>query len=299
MLSAWRIYFLNVGDGDCIYLEDSARSNNMLIDGGRPASGVVDFLRANQVDSISLVISTHCHEDHAGGLIDVIDWAAVGEFWCPYPVDKMEFRTEDNSASTWSREARLGARALATYQRLLARIADAGIRSRTVGAGDFIHKGEMTLRVAYPPAAEIAAFRAGLELLRRRPDAGGYERVMRAINATSLFLTLQLGDCIIHLPADPPAEKIVVDHLQRCKLLKLSHHGCADGVSEHLLTTTRPADVVISAARDSHEFPSPATLAMLAQMRRRGLNFTLHRTDTEERLPYLMFNISAEGCIRE
>jgi len=35
MNNSWRLYFLNVGDGDCIYLENDSQSFNILIDGGR------------------------------------------------------------------------------------------------------------------------------------------------------------------------------------------------------------------------------------------------------------------------
>jgi len=44
-----------------------------LIDGSRRGSGVVAYLREQGVERIDLMIATHPHEDHIGGLIQVLD----------------------------------------------------------------------------------------------------------------------------------------------------------------------------------------------------------------------------------
>jgi len=45
----------------------------LLIDGRRRGSGVVAYLREQGVERIDLMIATHPHEDHIGGLIQVLD----------------------------------------------------------------------------------------------------------------------------------------------------------------------------------------------------------------------------------
>ena len=64
-----KVHFLDVGQADCIYI-DLPADNDILIDGGNEADGftVVNYLKKQGVDDIELLIATHPHEDHIGGL---------------------------------------------------------------------------------------------------------------------------------------------------------------------------------------------------------------------------------------
>jgi competence protein ComEC len=60
---------LDVGQGDAILLRSEGRA--ALYDGGDGSVDVVGLLRALGVDSLDLVIGSHHHADHIGGLIAV------------------------------------------------------------------------------------------------------------------------------------------------------------------------------------------------------------------------------------
>ena len=67
------IHFIDVGQGDAILIQTPG-NNTMLIDGGEVDAGprLVAYLAAFGVDSVDVVVATHPHADHIGGLISVL-----------------------------------------------------------------------------------------------------------------------------------------------------------------------------------------------------------------------------------
>ena len=74
-----RVTFLDVGQGDAELLE--VPQGAMLIDTGPPEARVDGQLRALGVRSLSAVVLTHPHPDHALGLFAVLEELPVGAFW--------------------------------------------------------------------------------------------------------------------------------------------------------------------------------------------------------------------------
>lgn len=66
------VHFIDVGQGDAI-LVLSPNGSTMLIDAGPKTAGqkVVSYLKKAGITSIDLVVATHPHEDHIGGMQDV------------------------------------------------------------------------------------------------------------------------------------------------------------------------------------------------------------------------------------
>lgn len=77
------VHFLDVGQADCMLLQCGEK--NMLIDGGNVDDSdlVVSYLLDQGVDKLDLVVGTHAHEDHIGGLAGVLAVFEAGEVWCP------------------------------------------------------------------------------------------------------------------------------------------------------------------------------------------------------------------------
>lgn len=68
------VHFIDVGQADAIFISIPG-NNDILIDGGNEADGqtVVNYLKGRSVDDIELLIATHPHEDHIGGLPAILD----------------------------------------------------------------------------------------------------------------------------------------------------------------------------------------------------------------------------------
>ncbi len=78
-LEMLHVHFLNVGRGDAILIDQG--ETEILIDGGRELPGIVDYLRHYVDGPLDVMIATHAHDDHVGGLIEVLAEFDVGEIW--------------------------------------------------------------------------------------------------------------------------------------------------------------------------------------------------------------------------
>ncbi len=84
--SKLNIFFFNVGQADSslIMYEDKV----ILIDTGNDSDGekIVEFLKAKGINKIDYLIGTHIHEDHIGGMADIVDNISVEKIYMPYNV---------------------------------------------------------------------------------------------------------------------------------------------------------------------------------------------------------------------
>lgn len=81
--STLEVHFIDVGQADAaLVLCDGAA---MLIDGGNVAdsSRIVSYLQKQAVEQLDVIIGTHAHEDHIGGLSGALNACTVGKVYCP------------------------------------------------------------------------------------------------------------------------------------------------------------------------------------------------------------------------
>lgn len=72
------VHLIDVGQGDSILIK-TPHNKVILIDGGPPKAGktVVDYIKQQDIHTIDLLITTHPHIDHIGGLPEVLKNIAV------------------------------------------------------------------------------------------------------------------------------------------------------------------------------------------------------------------------------
>ena len=83
--------FINVGYGDAILLRETETPFAMLVDCGDARIGrsrpdgrritAADYLRREGIRELDLLVLTHLHLDHAGGLTHLLPGVRVREFW--------------------------------------------------------------------------------------------------------------------------------------------------------------------------------------------------------------------------
>lgn len=77
------VYFLDVGQADSILIRN--KNKNMLIDAGNNNDGdyLVSYFKSIGIEKFDYVVGTHAHEDHIGGMDNIIDNFEIGKFYMP------------------------------------------------------------------------------------------------------------------------------------------------------------------------------------------------------------------------
>ena len=80
------VYFINVGQADSILITN--KDHNMLIDAGNNEDGkkLVSYFKDLGITSFEYVVGTHPHEDHIGGMDDIINNFDINMYLMPEKV---------------------------------------------------------------------------------------------------------------------------------------------------------------------------------------------------------------------
>ena len=128
-----QIYYLDVGQGDS-ELICLPTGETILIDAGLKSGGdrLTAYLKELGVDKIDILIATHPHADHIGGMEKVIQNFEIGEIYMPKVAD-------DQVPTT------------ATYTKLLEAIQAKGMKINQAKAGTTIFSNDnATLEILAP-----------------------------------------------------------------------------------------------------------------------------------------------------
>jgi competence protein ComEC len=236
---------LDIGQGDAILIEapDGATA---LVDGGvdpdltlRRMGEALPFHHRR----IDVVVLTHPHQDHLGGLEEVLRRYDVRLF-----VD--------------------GGRPAETdpYRHLLDAVKrERGAAMIVAEAGRVIRLGAATLEILYPAASDASA---------PLPEGD--------INNASVVIVLRYGrfESLLTGDAEAPVERLLLERhqLEPVDVLKVGHHGSDSSTTPALVSATLPAVAIVSAGLDNeYGHPHRATLDTLATVP--GLQ--LFRTDQD------------------
>lgn len=227
-----QVYFIDVGQGDSelIRLKDSGI--DILIDAGTRSTKqeLADYLKELGVDDIDILIGTHPHEDHIGGMAKIIEEFPIGTLYLPETSDEMTPTTK-------------------TYESLLDAAESKNVTVRTASAGDvLLEQGNTSFKVLSPSHTDY-------------DNLNDYSIVTRLKVGDTAFLFQ--GD------AETPVEEEILDSGAdvSCDVIKLGHHGSSTSSSRAYLEAANPSAAVISCGvGNEYGHPHRETMDLLEKL---------------------------------
>ena len=228
----WQAYQCDVGQGDALLLNLGGGSA-IVIDVGPDPSLIDRCLRSAGIDSIALLVITHFHADHFGGLSGALRGRTVSQWWI----------APDSSSST------------STFVEEME--AEIGVPANKVRSGMRFTAGEVEVEVLWPDGGNISS-----------PSLNGDGSFQ---NNRSIVLLIEKDGARIFVGGDiePFAQKEIARRydISTIDIYKVSHHGSALR-SEAFDQEIDPKLALISVGkRNPYGHPAPETLESLSPAR--------------------------------
>jgi len=228
--AGFNVYFVNVGQGDAIYIELPG-GQNALIDGGPSSSAagpLAQFLASKNITKIDHVVLSHPHSDHYKGLQYVFSSLSVANFY--------DTRM-DNTAATGDNTLR-------------AKIGAQGVNLVYPAPGDQLSWGGVAVKVFNSCPEPVLS-------------SNGDD-----INNCSITLKLAYQNASLLFTGDMEAsvESSLVARFGgalKADVLKVGHHASAYSSSDAFLQAVHPARAYIEVGKNSYGHPSESARSRL------------------------------------
>lgn len=226
LAASLKVHILDVGQGDAI-LAQFPTGETMLIDAGGASAGpiVVKYLKAQGIKRIDILVASHPHEDHIGGMPAVFNaFMQIGKVW-------------DSGYSHGSQ----------IQHRFLETIKQRHLQYGKPKAGFTQSIGKVRIDVLAPGHQPITGI---------KPDANNNSLVLRLVYEKVSFLLT--GDM-------EEEERAKGEAWPQSTVLKIAHHGSRNGTDEAFLKQVAPLYGAISCAKqNAFGHPHKETLQALA-----------------------------------
>lgn len=196
----------------------------VLIDGGEKNTGAGDYIRPYVDGALDVMVATHAHTDHIGGLIDILARYQVKDIWL----------NGDNATS-------------ATFSQFMNSVNAEGVTMHQAERGNTIQAGNLTFIVLNPAKPLFS-------------DQNNNSIVLSLKYGDIDFLFT--GDAEKEAEAAMLAQSVVP--IPEVAILKAGHHGSRTASSPAFLNVIKPEAAVYSAATgNTYGHPHKETLIAL------------------------------------
>lgn len=201
------VHFIDVHNADCILVRQGDK--NLLIDAAERDNqdDILNYLQAQGIQKLDMVIATHPHADHIGSMAEIINQYSVGKFI-------MSFMPEEATPTS------------AVYTRMLEALDSHSVPVEEAVPGTVYELGTARLQIIAP--------------LQEDDDPNDMSVVCRLTFGDRSFLFT--GDA----GKQVEKQLLQTSYTLKSDVLKLSHHGSTSGNSEAFLYEVEPTYAVIT-----------------------------------------------------
>lgn len=239
----FKIHFIDVGYGDAFILQ-TPEAANILIDGGKQVAvpHLLAALQKLKILSIDMLIITHFHKDHIGGLLTILENFLLGSIERPGEIC-MPFALKDSEIEP-------------EIAPIMDQLKKYPIRIMRQGE-TLLRSGSLHIEVLHP------------------------EKLTGNQNEDSLVLKITHGRICFLLMADiglNSQEKLYKDYGKRlkCDLIKIPHHANDTTVFRPFLECASPKISILTIGENDYQAPNASVLAAY-----QAHSETLYRTDQD------------------
>lgn len=218
------VSYLNVGQGDAAYIR--VNDKDILIDAGprSDADKLLSQLKEKNIDDFEIVIATHPHEDHIGGMTKVFENYEVESFYMPKATNNTK-----------------------TFENMVKAVKNEGIKTQLIKEGTFFDLGDGAKIEVYSPISESY------------DDLNNYSPIMKLTYGNNSFIFT--GDAEVLEEREVLAK---YSKELDADVIKLGHHGSSTSSSDEFIKAVSPVYGIISCGVDnSYGHPHKETLATI------------------------------------
>lgn len=274
-----RVHFIDVGQGDCIFIE-FPDNKNMVIDGGKNNSttekAIVDYISniIGQNAKIDYLMLTHTDSDHSGGIDAVFDNFEIKRVYMPFTpsgVDNDPVLKKVNELGKGTLFNNNSYVTTAVYKKFVEKAVTEKSEiffsfDSTNNYDEKLYNDSKSCDII-GDAYSVKFYSPSLEFyLKNMSDAANKNNVSPMLvlefNGKKLLLTGDADDdAEKHFLANTPTDTRDVD------FLKVAHHGGQQSTSQIFLQTITPTYSVISVGSNSYGHPTSAVLNRLSAIK--------------------------------
>ena len=221
------ISYLDVGQGDSAYIK--VNDFDILIDAGPRSDSdkLIKQLEDKNIDDFEIVIATHPHEDHIGGMTKVFDRYNVENFYMPKTTNTTK-----------------------TFENMMKAVSNEGLKAKVIKEGTSFELGEGARIEVYSPIDE------------NYDDFNNYSPIMKLTYGNNTFIFT--GDAEKEVEREV-LDKYSND--LKSDVIKFGHHGSSTSSTKEFMEAVSPKYGIISCGLDNtYGHPHRETLDLINKM---------------------------------
>lgn len=221
------ISYLDVGQGDAAYIR--VNDFDILIDAGPKSDSdkLMKQLEEKNIDDFEIVIATHPHEDHIGGMTKVFEKYDVESFYMPKATNTTK-----------------------TFENMMKAVSNEGLNANVIKEGTSFELGEGARIDVYSPIQESY------------DDLNDYSPIMKLTYGNKAFIFTGDAEKVV----EEEVVKKYANEL-KADVIKFGHHGSSTSSTKEFIEAISPKYGIISCGVDnSYGHPHKETLKIIDEM---------------------------------